>query len=154
MLFRCVKIVLLTLLFAVGANAQSQLQRNYEACGKAEKATTEMNRMLERIYSEYKEDSLFIEKMKAAQTGWKNFYEAELQAEYPLIKDANPRIEYGSVYPMCLCVSEEILTRERIKQLKVWIDGTEEGDVCGGSVKIVERKAVVKRKAKSKLRKK
>ena len=28
------------------------------------------------------------------------------------------------------------LTKSRIKTLKVWLDGIEEGDVCSGSVKI------------------
>jgi hypothetical protein len=36
---------------------------------------------------------------------------------------------------MCVLFYLEKLTLERIKTLKVWIDGIEEGDVCTGSVK-------------------
>ena len=34
---------------------------------------------------------------------------------------------------MCQSGEYEQLTRDRIRQLKVWIDGVEEGDVCAGS---------------------
>jgi hypothetical protein len=43
---------------------------------------------------------------------------------------------YGSVHPMCWSLYKEELTRERLNVLKTWLDGTEEGDVCSGTVKI------------------
>lgn len=39
---------------------------------------------------------------------------------------------------MCVSMYLEKLTRERIKTLKEWINGVEEGDVCIGSVKMKE----------------
>lgn len=153
---RTIKIILLLngiILFCNSADAQSQMQMNAEACGKSGKAEAKMTRMLERIYREYKQDTIFIEKMKSAQAAWKNFYEAEFEAEFPLEKDENPSYKYGSVYPMCFCATREKLIYERIKQLKVWIDGTEEGNVCSGSVKVMEKKAV-RTKGKSKFRRK
>ncbi len=38
-------------------------------------------------------------------------------------------------YPMCVYSYLELLTRERIKTLKQWIDGVEETEACIGSVK-------------------
>ena len=37
---------------------------------------------------------------------------------------------------MCEASYLDELTKSRIKTLKVWLDGIEEGDVCSGSVKI------------------
>jgi hypothetical protein len=42
---------------------------------------------------------------------------------------------YGSVHPMCVAMYLTQLTEERIKILRIWLDGIEEGDVCCGSVK-------------------
>jgi hypothetical protein len=42
---------------------------------------------------------------------------------------------YGSVESMCWSNYLTQLTSERIKTLNQWIDGTEEGDVCAGTVK-------------------
>jgi hypothetical protein len=43
---------------------------------------------------------------------------------------------YGSVYPMCAANLLSELTEARIKQLRVWLVGSEEGDVCSGSVRL------------------
>jgi hypothetical protein len=62
------------------------------------------------------------------------FRNAELKVKYPETESGY----YGSVYPMCVSIYLEKLTSERVKTLKGWIDGIEEGDVCRGSVKMNE----------------
>jgi len=42
---------------------------------------------------------------------------------------------YGSVQPMCWSEYLTQLTKERISTLKIWLNGTQEGDSCSGSVK-------------------
>ena len=42
---------------------------------------------------------------------------------------------YGSSYRMCVNYYLAELTSKRIKTLNQWIDGTEEGDVCSGSIR-------------------
>jgi hypothetical protein len=54
-----------------------------------------------------------------------------MKARYP-----DNASSYGSVFPMCWFSYLRELTEERIKKLKVWVTGIEEGDVCTGSVKI------------------
>ena len=73
--------------------------------------------------------------MKDSQRIWITFRDTELKVKYP---STEPRY-YGSIYPMYVSIYLEKLTRERIKTLKEWIDGIEEGDVCTGSVKIKEQ---------------
>lgn len=94
------------------------------------KADNKLNSVFKKILVEYKEDSLFIKNLKTTQKIWIQFRDAEMKMKFP---DTG---EYGSVLPMCWSMYKEQLTRDRIKTLKEWIDGTEEGDVCKGSTKI------------------
>lgn len=41
---------------------------------------------------------------------------------------------YGSVFPMCANGFKTQLTLERVSFLKKWLIGSEEGDVCSGSI--------------------
>ncbi|WP_420798034.1 lysozyme inhibitor LprI family protein [Pasteurella atlantica] len=55
--------------------------------------------MYQAILSEYKADSLFIEKLKKSQRLWVKFRDAELEMKYPVSENVNPRVIYGSMYP-------------------------------------------------------
>jgi len=37
---------------------------------------------------------------------------------------------------MCRCMALAETTKKRAEELRRWVDGAEEGDVCAGSVKI------------------
>ncbi len=95
-------------------------------------ADREMNRVYAAVLSKYAKDMAFIAKLKAAQRAWLVFRNAEVAATYP---DPDPST-YGSVYPECVRLTATELTKLRTEQLKVWLKGTEEGDVCSGSVHI------------------
>jgi hypothetical protein len=56
-----------------------------------------------------------------------------------LFPKTDKQAAYGTVYPMCHCNALQTLTDERTKQLKVWLQGFPEGDVCSGSVKVTQR---------------
>jgi len=47
---------------------------------------------------------------------------------------SDKQLVYGSVYSMCSSFVEKKLTLQRIAFLKQWLKGTEEGEVCGGSI--------------------
>lgn len=130
-------LILSSLLLATGAtaSAQTQLELNEKACASYKKADTAMNKTYQQILGRYRADSLFIQKLKSAQRAWIAYRDAHLEALYPA---ADKRAAYGSVNPMCQCVALEEITVERTKILKKWVDGIEEGDVCGGSIKIRE----------------
>lgn len=38
-------------------------------------------------------------------------------------------------YPMCRYMAVLELTKKRVEELRRWVDGVEEGDVCSGSIK-------------------
>ena len=114
--------------------AQSQSAMNSCAYEDFTKADEELNRVYHSIRSAYSSDTLFLKQLHVAQRAWVAFRDAELTALFP--QQENIRLHYGSVYPMCHNAVLTRLTLDRIKQLRVWLDGIEEGDVCRGSVKV------------------
>ena len=97
-----------------------------------EAADEELNRIYNEIKRIYADEPEFIEKLKLAQLAWIKSRDADLELYYP---KTNKRLEYGSVYPMCVSSMKTVITLKRIDILKQWLDGVEEGNVCAGSVK-------------------
>ncbi|MCE7067410.1 lysozyme inhibitor LprI family protein [Dyadobacter sp. CY326] len=121
------KYLLASLFFLASLNI-SFGQVNENAYAKAEK---EINSVYQKILQEYTTDKEFIKNLRASQRLWIQFRDAEVKARYP---DREPGY-YGSVHSMCVANLKTELTNERIKTLRVWLAGIEEGDVCAGSVK-------------------
>lgn len=96
------------------------------------KAEKEINAVYQKILGQYSSDKEFIKNLKAAQRLWIQFRDAEIKARYP---NQTPGY-YGSVYASCVSDLKTQLTNERIKTLKLWLSGIQEGDVCSGSIRI------------------
>jgi uncharacterized protein YecT (DUF1311 family) len=109
---------------------QTQQMMNAKANSSYINANNELNSAYQKILKEYSSQTQFIKNIKVAQRLWVKLRDADLEARYPKTG------KYGSAESMCRASYLESLTRERIKMLKVWIDGIPEGDVCNGSVKI------------------
>jgi uncharacterized protein YecT (DUF1311 family) len=116
--------------------AQTQSDSNQEACSRYKKADAEMNAVYRQVLNTHKKDSLFVAKFKVAQRAWVAFRDAHLESLYPEPNKIHAYGAYGSVNPMCRCMVLAELTAERTKQLRQWLTGAEEGDVCAGSVRI------------------
>lgn len=108
----------------------TQLEMNQ--CGEAgyNEADTELNTIYKKIKEIYREDQVFLEKLKKAQLAWIKLRDADLDLQYP---HADEPQYYGSVFPMCAAGYKAQLTLQRTEFLKQWLIGVEEGDVCGGS---------------------
>jgi len=113
--------------------ANTQLESNECAAKEYSAADAELNRVYKAILEKYKEDALFIEKLRAVQRAWLAYRDAEIEAKYPHSKDPH---YYGSSLGMCDPLYRTQLTQERIEKLREWLDGAEEGDVCSGSVDV------------------
>lgn len=124
-------VITLALNVSIGASDQTQFDLNQEACGKYKKADAELNRIYQQVLRDYAGDKNFIQKLKLAQRAWLVYRDAHLNSIY---SDPDPRA-YGSVNPMCRCIILEGLTEDRIRALREWADGVQEGDVCTGSRK-------------------
>ena len=116
---------------STSAEAQTQMQLNQEACDEYKKADAEMNAAYRRINRDYRQNPGFIAALKKAQLAWISYRDAHLASIFP--GDAG---QYGSINPMCRCMQLTEITKERTKVLNRWVEGIEEGDVCGGSVRI------------------
>ncbi len=116
---------------STSGKVQNQSELNKEACDDYKKADAELNQAYQAILRDYGRDRAFIASLRKAQLAWVRYRDAHLESIYP--GDAS---QYGSVMHMCRCNRLAEVTRERIKDLKQWIEGVEEGDVCAGSVKV------------------
>ena len=125
--------MLISIFCILVVNLFGQTQFNMDAKSKAEyvKADKDLNQIYLKLLQSYKNDTVFIRSLKEAQRQWVKFRDAQVKMKYP-----SSRETYGSVLPMCLYYYVEELTINRIKELKPWIDGVEEGDVCSGSIKL------------------
>lgn len=123
-----------SLFFTVLSFAQTQSEMNKAASEAYKKADEELNTAYKKLIKEYKSDITFVKSLRKAQRLWVSFRDAELEMKFP--GDGNKQFIYGSVYPMCVAQFLEVMTKKRIKQLKIWLDGVEEGDMCSGSIKV------------------
>jgi uncharacterized protein YecT (DUF1311 family) len=110
-------------------NAQSQAAMNECASNSLSAADKELNQVYQQVLRKYAKDAAFVGKLKAAQKAWLAFRDAELAARFP----DNDTTNYGTVYPMCANNELEAMTRKRTEELRAWLKGAEEGDVCAGS---------------------
>jgi uncharacterized protein YecT (DUF1311 family) len=112
-------------------HAFSQRDLNDQAATDTRAADREMNRVYAAILSKYAKDSAFIKKFKAAQRAWLLFRDAEVAANYP---DMGQKGAHASVSTMCWDMTITELTRQRTRELKSWLKGPVEGDVCASSL--------------------
>jgi len=116
--------------------AQTQLELNACASGMYQEEDAKLNLVYQEILKRFKNDRVFIKKLRAAQRAWLKFRDAQFEAKFPHILDSRGQYNYGAVFPMCNRLYKAELTHERVEELRLWLDGTDEGDVCSGSLPI------------------
>lgn len=122
-------VIMLAIFVPVFSYGQSQQEINNTAKSSYAEADRELNTIYQEILKQYSAKPKFISKFKSAQRLWIQLRNADLSARYP------EKGTYGTSESACAAAYLESLTRERIKVLRVWLDGIPEGDVCNGSVK-------------------
>ena len=127
------KTAFLVIMFLAFVN-YAQKNNNGSECNFS-KTDSLLNQVYNQVIKDYSKDTLFILRIKEAQRAWIKFRDAQVEARFPTSKKGNQYTEYGSTYPECACVIMAELTKERIKQLQARLNGTIEGNVCGGSYK-------------------
>ena len=127
---RLVIILFLTLNF--NCFSQTQAEMNKEAYAAFNKTDNELNQVYQKILTEYKTDTLFVENLIASQRIWIKFRDAELKMKFPEYQNKN----YGTIHPICRAFYLLELTENRTKTLKEWLKGIDGLDACNGSVKI------------------
>jgi uncharacterized protein YecT (DUF1311 family) len=114
--------------------AQTQVEMNTCAGEEYKAADAELNRVYQAVLKKYKDDPKFLAKLRAAQRAWLAYRDAEEEAKFPHADESKTTHYYGSIFPMCDAQYRAWLTNQRVEHLREWLNGTEEGDACAGSV--------------------
>jgi uncharacterized protein YecT (DUF1311 family) len=141
-------LLIFLLLYNNKLHAQTQSEMNSEANRDYKTTENELNSVYKNVIEIYKEDTLFIRKLKNAQKAWIVFRDAHMNSLYPMAENS-PRA-YGSVFPMCYSSELEKITKTRIKELKVWLVGYDDSECCSGSVKSKHELSKIKSSKKNK----
>lgn len=96
-------------------------------------AKKEMAQTYQEVLQRYAADTQFIAKLKASQAAWSAYFDAEMAALYP---DPRGVGAYGSSFPSCNSEAAAYLIERRTQELRRWLEGAAEGDVCAGSIHI------------------
>jgi uncharacterized protein YecT (DUF1311 family) len=131
--FRGATLAILALSFYLPASCAGGSAKGQPAVGNRMEAgavTAEMDRLFDMILQKYSDDAVFIAKLQAAQVAWCRFRDARIEALYPAEDKA---LTYGSAYSHCRQSAIVAMTLPRIEQLRQWLEGVAEGDVCAGS---------------------
>ncbi len=136
-----VKFFYLTILlfsFSQPIYAQAYEEMRDTAKSDVQKSKQDLEDIFNEILNIYQHDEIFLEKLKLSQEAWENYKNAHLEARYPF-KSQDSLWHYGSIFPVCHANLLQKLIDERIAELRLWLDGLEEGDVCTGSVRIYSK---------------
>jgi uncharacterized protein YecT (DUF1311 family) len=112
--------------------SQSQTEMNLSAEDKFIINDRKLNEIYNQILTEYSDNKQFIKNLKASERLWVKFRDAEMLMRYP----EGDSIRNGSVFNLCYFHYITELTESRIQTLQEWTDGVQEGEVCGGSIKM------------------
>lgn len=111
--------------------AKSQADINECSSEKFNDADEELNSVYKDIVKKYEKNPEFLNKLKNSQRAWLKFRDAELDALFPATEPGY----YGSAKGMCVGEWLMIITAERTKQLKKWLNPIKAGDeMCSGSI--------------------
>ena len=128
----CKHLIICFFSFLLSNNSFAQTEMNRTSSESYKSSILQLEGTINRILALYSNEQDFIEAFKISNRDWSKYRDAQLKMKFP---SANPRSAYGSVFQMCYDGYLEELTRIRIKELRAWSDGGQEGDVCIGSVK-------------------
>ncbi|MDC9728526.1 MAG: DUF1311 domain-containing protein [Methyloprofundus sp.] len=113
----------------------TQSEMNQCAGIALKEADAELNRVYSKIRQLYKDDDKFIGKLRDAQRAWIKSRDADIEMQYPYMRDSS---YYGSSFPVCVSRYTAMITLQRIEYLKKWLIGVKEGDVCSGSIMLID----------------
>ena len=63
-------------------------------------------------------DAIAVARLKTAQRLWIQLRDADMQSLFPLAEGQDPRVQYGSMYPMSFAYAKAELTRQRTRHLR------------------------------------
>lgn len=99
-------------------DASTQTAMNDCAGTELARADAELNRVYRGAAGSLKGNALALSRLKAAQRLWIQLRDADLAARYPIAAESDPRVEYGSMYPLLYVQARTELTLARTAYLR------------------------------------
>jgi len=90
----------------------AQIELNVCAYEEFVAADQALNKTYQALLSKEGADALYVAKLRLAQKAWIEFRDAELEATFACAKD-DPKLCWGSVYPLAFNTVKTRLTNER-----------------------------------------
>ncbi|MGX9720805.1 lysozyme inhibitor LprI family protein [Stenotrophomonas acidaminiphila] len=109
--------------------ARTQPEMNECAGEDADAADAELNTVYRQVMQRLQGHPVAIENLRKAQRLWIQLRDADIAARYPVGKDEDPRILYGSMYPMLYSANKADLTRQRTRWLRATFIDRAEGEL-------------------------
>ena len=98
--------------------AGTQLELNACAHQEFSKADAELNTAYRQVLARHADAPTALARIKTAQRLWVQLRDADLEARYPVGEDEDPRMLYGSMYPMLYASAKAALTTTRTAYLR------------------------------------
>jgi hypothetical protein len=111
----------------------SQAEINTNQLNKLDLSMIKLDSVYNAVLREYKEQTIFIKNFKKSQLIWEQYLEAQLLARFP----EDEEYRGGSSFGMCYSLYKQELINDRINSINDWLIGFSEGEICGGSVKVM-----------------
>ncbi|MCD9028174.1 DUF1311 domain-containing protein [Luteimonas sp. BDR2-5] len=96
----------------------SQLELNQCAAEELAEADAELNTVYRQVVASRNGDPVALDRLRAAQRLWIQLRDADLAAQFPLAEGQDPRLAYGSIYPLEFAAEKAELTRQRSAYLR------------------------------------
>ena len=96
----------------------NQSELNKCASDEQDKADAALNAVYRQVLQKNAGHPVALEKIRAAQRLWIQLRDADLAARYPVGKNEDPRMLYGSIYPMVYAQARAELSRTRTTYLR------------------------------------
>lgn len=103
-------------------------------CSELDAVDLEMLNIHKEIMERYKSEERFLRRLQDAQVYWIQYKDRHIRSLYPLEKKYYED-EYGRTYNQCKCKEATRLTRLRVKELRIWLNGPSDQE-CPTSVNI------------------
>ncbi len=118
-------LLLIAIVVTVGLSAcQNKSEAKLDPCTELDQVDKEMLDLLESIKTMHKSEEFFQKRFEMSQVYWIQYRNRHIRALYPKDWDRNYRKEYGKeVFNSCKCKDLIRMTKMRIEELNMWIDG-------------------------------
>ena len=123
-------LILIILLSLMTSCTDSEIK---DSCTELDRLDKKMLEVIDSIENKYFDQEAFLNRLRDAQIFWIQYKDRHVRALYPLNKNYYSKT-FGVDYNECKCAEWARLTKNRIEELSIWLDGASRYDECPASI--------------------